>query len=534
MAAPCGGVAVLSLTRRDVVKRGPLKGAGRWTHFYADPGNTACSQEKLVRGALSVQWFGRPGPRNIVDRHNRGLAPLYANGLMFVPGYDYIACVDAYNGSVLWERALAGSARAIALKNCGNMAAADDVLYVAAGDRCLAFDAISGKVERKFDVPSAGGDWGYVACEGTILFGSRTKPGASKFTLSPDSWKAAYSPLMPVVCSDSLFAYDRASGKRRWRYAPSRGVIANPSLAVGGDRIYFIESTNPETRKVASGRVRLPELLGKGAVLVALKVQDGQVAWKRPVELPLQHALYLSFAEGKIVVSGTKVAGRRINYDLHAFDASSGRPLWNIVHVPADLRDVGGGHGEITHHLVIVGETIYLCEAAFNLLNGRRLPKWRWSRGGHGCGTISSSATALFYRGTNPQMTELARAARAAGSTSYPPAVWCLYLRAAPGAPAPTRSRRPWRWCPLAVGGASSACWLQRRRCERIISKMLPAGGRISCKVCFAYGVGRGRAQGKVVSPDRRSPFIACALRQDRPARVLRRPEAAWLLDKET
>ena len=424
VTSPCGGVAVFSLAKPDAVARGPLKGAGRWTHFYADAGNSACSGDTLIRGAMAVQWFGLPGPRSMVDRHNRGASPLYADGLLFVSGYDYVASVDAYNGTVLWERELLDSARPISLKNCGNMAAAEGALYVAAKDKCLAFDAASGKVGRTFSVPTAGCDWGYVACVDRTLFGSETKVGASRVALSPDSWTAGYSPNTPVVCSDSLFAYDRGTGRRLWAYVPKAGVIANPTIAVGGGRIYFIESTNPETRTVAAGKMAQPVLLGKGANLVALDTGTGKVVWSRPVQTALQHALYLSYAQGKLLLSGSRVAGRQVAYDVHAFDAATGKDAWTATYVPPGKVDRGGGHGELTQHPVIVDKTVYIWTSAYDLQTGRQIPNWTWNRGGHGCGTLSSSATALFYRGGNPQMTELATGRQTRLTQETRPGCW--------------------------------------------------------------------------------------------------------------
>jgi precorrin-6B methylase 2 len=67
-------------------KRKPLEGAGEWTHTYAEPGNSACSGDKLTKGKMALQWFGRPGPREMIDRHHRNVPPLYKGGRLFVPG----------------------------------------------------------------------------------------------------------------------------------------------------------------------------------------------------------------------------------------------------------------------------------------------------------------------------------------------------------------------------------------------------------------------------------------------------------------
>ncbi|MHC4582109.1 MAG: outer membrane protein assembly factor BamB family protein, partial [Planctomycetota bacterium] len=67
-------------------KRKPLEGAGEWTHMYAGPGNSACSGDTLIKGKMALQWFGRPGPREMIDRHHRNVPPLYKDGRLFVPG----------------------------------------------------------------------------------------------------------------------------------------------------------------------------------------------------------------------------------------------------------------------------------------------------------------------------------------------------------------------------------------------------------------------------------------------------------------
>jgi len=50
------------------ITRGPLPGAGKWTHQYADAGNTACSDDRRVKGPLGVLWFPnlpRPVPQRV-------------------------------------------------------------------------------------------------------------------------------------------------------------------------------------------------------------------------------------------------------------------------------------------------------------------------------------------------------------------------------------------------------------------------------------------------------------------------------------
>ena len=63
-------------------------------------------------------------------------------------------------------------------------------------------------------------------------------------------------------------------------HPPSR-FDRQPCYAAGGGRIYFVETADPDTRKIGNRRANLPALLGKGAILVALDLRTGDVDWKR-------------------------------------------------------------------------------------------------------------------------------------------------------------------------------------------------------------------------------------------------------------
>jgi len=391
-------------------RRGPLPGAGEWTHLYADAANTACSGDTLAPGPVSVQWFGRPGPRRMPDRHDKTAGPVYAAGRLFVTGDNYIAALDAYNGTVLWERDVPDSVRLGALKNCGNLAATEDCLYMAVAAKCLALDARTGR--QKFVAPCKT-EWGYIAAVDDLLLGSDTRPLASYRYQTLDTEVLIWRDRMPVVCSDSVFALDRQSGKKLWDYAPAptQGVIINPTLAAGGGRLYFVESANPETRDAADGRLRLDLLLGKGASLVALDLRSGKPLWSKPAALEqLQHAIYLSYAHETVLITGTRNAlvekQRRVRYDLAAFDAATGRELWRNTQTPVPDHILQGPHGEQVQHSAIVGDVIYNTGFACRLRTGEPAPVWKWQKSPT-CGTITASARCAFSRYSNARMFDL-------------------------------------------------------------------------------------------------------------------------------
>jgi len=418
---PAGAIPGWKVEKADdawigIVRRGRLEGAGEWTHFYADSGNSACSTDALGQGPVDIQWFGRPGPRKMVDRHEKNVAPLYKNGRLFVTGNNCIVTLDAYNGTVLWECDLPDSIRLGAPKDCGNMVATDEHLYVASGSRCVAFDVQTGGKKLTLSVPAAADDgkreWGYIATAGDVLFGSATKPGAAMRVQDIDTQVLMWRDYKPVVCSDHLFALDRHTGKQLWTYAPTEGVIINSTIAVGGSRVYCVQSANPQTRKVADGRIKLDVLLGEGSNLVALDIQTGKILWKKPAALEaLQHAIFMSYAKETLVVTGTKnvsvVDGKRVRYDLCAFSAATGEPLWQTTQTPVPDHILDGPHGEQVQHSAIVGETIYSTGFACELRTGKPIAGWKWVKS-EKCGTLSASASCLFSRFSNPRMFDLA------------------------------------------------------------------------------------------------------------------------------
>ena len=412
--------------------RGRLPGAGRWSHLYADAGNSACSQDRQTQGPVTVQWFGRPGPRRSVDRHDKNVGPVYAAGRLFVSGDNNVVAVDAYNGTILWEREVPNSVRLGALKNCGNMAAADDCLYVAAGNQCLALDTQTGRQVFSSPVqtspPRGRKEWGYVATVDDLLLGSETKAFASFRYQTIDTEVLIWRDRMPIVCSDSIFALDRHTGHKRWHYTPEPGVILNTTIAIGGGRVYLIESTNPETREVADGRIKLDVLLGQGANLVALDLASGKPLWSQSVALKqLEHIIYLSYAQETLLITGSKNVlvdkTRRVRYDLSAFDAAAGKLLWQNTQTPVPDHILQGPHGEQVQHSAIVGDVIYNTGFACRLQSGESVDGWKWSKSNY-CGTLSTSALCAFSRFGNARMFDLKTGQYSNLTTVVRPGCW--------------------------------------------------------------------------------------------------------------
>ncbi|SVD20360.1 uncharacterized protein METZ01_LOCUS373214, partial [marine metagenome] len=207
---PKDGAALLGLKLDKALVKPPLEGAGEWTHLYAEPGNTACSRDQNIGADLALQWFGRPGPERLLDRHHRSVSPLYKNGFLFIPGNERVFGVDGYNGTVLWETEVPESRRIAIMRDCGSMAVGDDFIYVASGSECLALKVRTGEVSRRISIPdetlATSHEWGYLAKVGGLLLGSAVKKGGIRRKYGDEGIRETYWDNRPPVCSDLLYA----------------------------------------------------------------------------------------------------------------------------------------------------------------------------------------------------------------------------------------------------------------------------------------------------------------------------------------
>ncbi|MFA7173064.1 MAG: PQQ-binding-like beta-propeller repeat protein [Kiritimatiellia bacterium] len=398
-----------------IARRGRLPGSGEWSHFYADPANTACGSDEIRPGEMELQWFGRPGPARMVDRHKKGHAPLYVNGRLFVPGFNYIAGVDAYNGVVLWEQTIPDSVRVAAFKDCSGIAATSNELLVAAGGHCRVLDAQTGSQLR--EIPAVGIQpeqaWGYLAVLDGMIVGSVAKAAGSLRAMGKAEHTVVWGNEQPIICSSSLFAVKQADGSSLWEYRARTGAIANPSITIGNGRVYFIESRNPATLEKSDGRNRIPDLMEGGAALVALDLKNGKTLWSKEVDLSLiKHILYMSYASETLVVTGSRYVGvdpsetkgrpkpeqfERVRYDLFAFDAASGAFKWHKTATPNYDHILDGGHGEQVQHPAIANGIVYGPDFAFHLETGAQYEGWKWKKSRR-CATLSMSRHCAFSR----------------------------------------------------------------------------------------------------------------------------------------
>ena len=404
------------------INRPALAGAGEWTHNWANPAATTCSEDTVVAYPVKMAWYGQPGPRYIVDRHHRPGCSLYKDGRLVVPGLHRVMALDAYNGARLWDMSVPNSVRVGVLKDAGWVALASDYTYVAASDDCVGLNSDTGHPDLFFAAPQeiTGQtlDWGYLATDGDQLFGSAQKADASRighsFDIGATGWIAqVYQDSQPIVTSRYLFCFDRDDpSSTPWIYkqgSSANSAIINPTICISDDAVYFIESRNSTAYNDDDGRVTLATLFsGNNEYLVKLNRTNGSVIWARQFNFPFAHVVWLQYADNKVFASGTS-GGTPWTYQVYAFGTSDGylAPAWTTNPRTFNAAMADYYHGGQDKHPSIAGNSIYWQPSyKFNLQTGAT--QSGFSLGQSGCGTMSTTANYAFNRGAGPTMTGLA------------------------------------------------------------------------------------------------------------------------------
>jgi outer membrane protein assembly factor BamB len=418
---PYGGAICMGKPGRMTAQiRGPLEGAGSWTHQNANAANTICSADRIVRGPLEMLWY-RDEVLQLGDRHAQGPAPLVSRGYMVTEGLNGICAVDAYNGRTVWTFDLPGILKDyngvhhdVGVGDTGgNFCLSDDSVFVAAGGRCLRIDLASGKQlsEMKTPVASNAKDkaWGYVACVGGMLFGTVAN---HEHSVSP-----RYADIKLRTESVSLFAMDAKTGKLSWRY-DAKNSIRHNTIAIGQRRVYLIDRpialADRITKPKGRHRPRLKPGEHPGGVMVCLDAASGRVLWKQSKDV-FGTQLALSQTHGVVLMYYQAVKHpffklpSEIGGRLAAFDATSGRKLW-------DRR------AAFVTRPIINGNTIYAEGGAWNVKTGK--PVAFQLKRSYGCGQISASTHLMLFRSGTLGYLDLSRTAGTENFGGIRPGCW--------------------------------------------------------------------------------------------------------------
>ncbi|MBN2508520.1 MAG: PQQ-binding-like beta-propeller repeat protein [Verrucomicrobia bacterium] len=349
------------------VRRGPLSGAGSWTHQYGDSARTGCSKDDRVRLPVQLLWFGQPGPAPLISRHWKGPAPLVVRGRLFVIGQKCLIAVDAYNGRELWRRDFPKVGRWPVDAKGSSVAADETSLYLVQERVCLRLDAATGNTIQAYRLPTVAGAtaiapawslWSHLAVSGDLLLGS----------------------IGNELEATHVFALGKADGQPRWIHA-ARNTVNNNGLAVTPRRVFLLDR---RTATAVTDARRRGMRLDADATLLALDAATGAVLWQTPQGVGTRIAV----AAGKDVVLATSGSG------LSGYAADTGRLLYDREAV-------------LQKSPLIVDETVYAYPGAYDLRTGlprqRALPftgerePWSMSKS-YGCGHLGAGNHLLLFR----------------------------------------------------------------------------------------------------------------------------------------
>jgi outer membrane protein assembly factor BamB len=378
---------------------GPLPGSADWCGQNADPGNTRCSRDELVKAPLGVLWFGSALSNKLVlPKHGEGPVEQVVGGRLFIEGPDSISATDVYTGRLLWTRIFAGlggyyditkhqrGAHAIG----SNFYTVPGAVYVAAGRSCHILDPASGRTLKEFQLPlwaseDERSDWLFLLVYEDLLIAG----------FDPIVERTARGRIFSPGSSKRLVVMDRRSGRVLWTRDAAES-FGHYGVVAGSGKVFVRDRVAPETLEAMKRRGTQPE---ETPHILALDARTGKMIWKTDKHVTQQ----LSYSEEHdILLCGATLRGKDGSvvwaaptlrrYAKHPNPAldSSDNPLW------------WGKWGPMLR-----GRTIFTQgQRAFELLTGAqktwrdadgREREWRFRRS-HGCGPIAGSQHLLTFR----------------------------------------------------------------------------------------------------------------------------------------
>jgi outer membrane protein assembly factor BamB len=415
-----GALCTGKVGQMEVFKRPALAKAGSWTHQYSDIGNSSCSTDEIVKGDLRALWF-RDVDLEMPQRHGRGHAPLFQDGRMFVEGMGALRAVDAYNGRNLWEFALPNIQSAYNADHLSGTSVTGSNFCVAGGSvyihdklQCYRLDAATGRKLGEFKPPQdkdgKPGSWGYIACDGKLLFGSLANPEH----IARFAWRNAdVSELWGE--SAALFAVDAKTGELRWRYDAEES-IRNNAIAIGNGRVHLIDRAiaGEDKLKPVDKAGNLPAVAKVNhppGRLVTLEADTGKILWKGErtafgtmLALSSQHdALVMGYQSTRFKLP-SEIGGK-----IAVYEATSGKELWQK-------------EAKYITRPLINDDKIYTQNEAWDLRTGKE-QGFVLNRS-YGCGQLAGSKHMLLFRSATLGYLDLSRGSGVENYGGIRPGCW--------------------------------------------------------------------------------------------------------------
>ena len=316
-----------------------------WTHYLHDASGNAVAHDTVVAPPRQLQWIGSPRWSRHHDRMASLSAMVSSAGRLFyimdegsrisiqLPPKWTLVARDAFNGTILWKRAIDSWHHHLWPLKSGptqlarRLVAEDGLVFVTLGLRAplTALDAATGDVIRHY---ADTGSTEEIICQDGMLF-LLVNRGESELT--------SYLPQQNVgdqqrVGQDfrwnelprEVMAVDARTGQTLWSHT---SPVAPLTLAADSQRVYFHDGTR----------------------LVCLDRKDGQIVWSsEPVQRRDRIAMHFG---PKLVVQPGIVLFAGGDRMMQALDAATGQLLWSAPH--------GGGGYQSPQDLLVVNGLIW-------------------------------------------------------------------------------------------------------------------------------------------------------------------------------
>jgi outer membrane protein assembly factor BamB len=279
-------------------------------------------------GTLSVRPRQRPGTKVWSFTANGPVRSVAVSGGTVFAGTatSKVYALDASTGQPVWQRSTPRQFN-------DKMAAAGQAVYVAdaTDSGAYALDAVTGR--QLWSIPTTGAPLGLSVAGGVVYLGvpakSTTTGGVS--ALSADQggllWSAEFGPVSDVTAgftvaggtvyaastNGELFAYEAASGIKRWRIAGKNIAFGTPPAVASG--VVYVSGT------ASSGT--------KATALYAVRAATGRQLWQQPTGVS-QYPANLAVAGGAIYAAFTRSIEQDGPGDLTALHAATGQPRWKV------------------------------------------------------------------------------------------------------------------------------------------------------------------------------------------------------------
>jgi len=159
---------------RSFVKPVP-SGMDDWSHPYHGPNNNPQSRDQHVRGSFRTQFLAKPTfspmPEQSVIAGGRIFKAMghIAHKANQNEWLNTLLCINAYNGTLLWERPNPPGF----MIHRNTMIATEDALYMGDNESCKVIDALTGDIRDEIVIPKGmvdGPVWKWMAMRDGVLY----------------------------------------------------------------------------------------------------------------------------------------------------------------------------------------------------------------------------------------------------------------------------------------------------------------------------------------------------------------------------